>query len=314
MHIATRLRTCACAPSFIHDEFNGVRKVSSVEPETMINCTGWLRLAVAAGAFLLGSSAHAAEDVSGWDGDARSAARLIAGSQLDPTGKLLRAGVEIRLKPGWHTYWRYPGDAGVPPQFDFKGSQNLHSVEVRWPAPQRLPEGGGISIGYVGDFVFPLRVIPIDPGKPVTLGLKLDYAICEKLCVPAQARLRLLLPRGVASEDAALAAAEARVPHEQKLAQGAPLDVVSVRREASPSGKRVVVELAGPADADLFVEGPNSQWALPLPEPTHGAPQGRKRFTFDLDGLPPGASEKGAPLTLTAVSAGGAIEVVIRLD
>jgi DsbC/DsbD-like thiol-disulfide interchange protein len=280
----------------------------------MVNCTGRLGVAITAGALFLGSSAQAAEDVSGWDGDTRSAARLIAGSQLDPTGHLLRAGVEIRLKPGWHTYWRYPGDAGVPPQFDFNDSQNVHSVEVRWPAPQRLPEAGGISIGYLGDLIFPLRIIPIDPGKPVTLALKLDYAICERLCVPAQARLQLRLPGGMASEDAALGAAEARVPHEQRLGQGAPLDVVSVRREAGPSGKRVVVELAGPADADLFVEGPNSQWALPLPEPANGAPQGRKRFVFDLDGLPPGASDEGAPLTLTAVSAGGAIEVVIRLD
>ena len=52
----------------------------------------------------------------------------------------VRAGIEIRLKTGWHTYWRYPGDAGVPPQFDFAGSQNVKSVDVLWPAPQRLPE------------------------------------------------------------------------------------------------------------------------------------------------------------------------------
>src|SRR4051794_40175475 len=82
---------------------------------------------------LMDTQAAAADDVSRWDGDARSAVRLIAGSQ--PAGSdaaMLRAGVEIRLKPGWHTYWRYPGDAGVPPQFDFKGSQNVKQVEVLW--------------------------------------------------------------------------------------------------------------------------------------------------------------------------------------
>ncbi len=71
----------------------------------------------------------------------RSAVRLIAGSQ--PAGAaVIRAGIEIKLKPGWHTYWRYPGDAGVPPRFDFQGSKNVKAVEVLWPAPQRIPEAG----------------------------------------------------------------------------------------------------------------------------------------------------------------------------
>src|SRR5262245_66306421 len=70
-----------------------------------------------------GDVARAAEDVTRWDGDARSAVRLVAGSQRTADGAL-RAGVEIRLKAGWHTYWRYPGDAGVPPKFDFSASKN----------------------------------------------------------------------------------------------------------------------------------------------------------------------------------------------
>ena len=67
---------------------------------------------------LIATSNAAADDASRWDGDARNAVRLIAGSS-PPDGGPIRAGVEIRLKSGWHTYWRYPGDAGVPPRFDF---------------------------------------------------------------------------------------------------------------------------------------------------------------------------------------------------
>ena len=90
------------------------------------------------GTSLLGTGlALAGDDASRWDGDARSAARLISGLQAE-TGGALRAGVEVRLKAGWHTYWRYPGDAGVPPQFDFKDSQNVKRLDVLWPAPQRL--------------------------------------------------------------------------------------------------------------------------------------------------------------------------------
>src|SRR6185369_1892378 len=107
-----------------------------------------------------------AQDASRWDGDARSAARLIAGTQR--LAAAMRAGIEIKLKSGWHTYWRYPGDAGVPPQFDFKASQNVRQVEVLWPAPERLPEFSGLTVvGYDRDVILPLRVVPQDPAKPV---------------------------------------------------------------------------------------------------------------------------------------------------
>src|SRR5205823_10965599 len=142
-----------------------------------------VRLLVAACLALVGArAAAAADDVSRWEGDARSSARLIAGSQPVAGTPPLRAGIEIKLKPGWHTYWRYPGDAGVPPQFDFKDSRNVKSIDVLWPAPQQLSEDGGVSIGYVGELIWPLRVVPQDPRKGVVLNVKLDYAICEKLC------------------------------------------------------------------------------------------------------------------------------------
>src|SRR5260370_11671395 len=83
--------------------------------------------------------AHAADPASPWDGDARSAMRLIAGSSAAPTAS---AGRVDRLQPGWHAYWRYPGDAGVPPRFDFAGSRNLESATVLGPAPRRLQEPG----------------------------------------------------------------------------------------------------------------------------------------------------------------------------
>jgi DsbC/DsbD-like thiol-disulfide interchange protein len=281
------------------------------------------RFGVAVAALLLqaGSVALAGDDVSRWDGDARSAARLIAGSQTADagtagSGPILRGGVEIRLKHGWHTYWRYPGDAGVPPLFNFKESQNVKSVEVLWPAPQRITEDGGTSIGYLADLIFPLRVVPQNAAKPVTLVLKLDYAICEKLCVPAQAKIELLLGKGPASQDSALAAAEARVPQKRALGQGGRLAITSVRREAASPHPRVVVELAAPDDAavDLFAEGPTPHWALPVPSRLDGATAGHKRFEFELDGLPSGASDRDVTLTLTAVTPQHAIEVRHRLD
>jgi DsbC/DsbD-like thiol-disulfide interchange protein len=266
------------------------------------------------------SLACAAEDASRWDGDARSAVRLIAGAP--PAGKnataatTLRAGVEVRLKPGWHTYWRYPGDAGVPPRFDFTGSQNVKSVDVLWPAPQPIREQGLIAIGYTSDVIWPLAIVPKDGAKPATLRLKLDYAVCEKLCVPAQGKAELVLASGGASRAGALAEAQARVPKKLALGEGAPLAIKSVRREESAARPRVVVDVAAPPGSAvaLFAEGPTPEWSLPVPAPIDGAPTGLQRFAFDLDGAPPGAKYQGVPITLTAVAGKEAIEVTTHLD
>lgn len=273
--------------------------------------------AIAAIAALLCSSPAAADAISPWAGDTRSAARLIGGAR--PAGNEfapLRAGLEIRLQPGWHTYWRYPGDAGVPPRFDFSGSDNAGSVDVLWPAPRRIPEQGSVTIGYDRDVIFPLRVAPKDATKPVVLRLKLDYAVCEKLCVPADAQIELTLGTTQTSQDAALRAAEARVPKKAALGDSGPFSIRSLTRQDGNTRPQVVVEVAAPpgASVDLFAEGPTPQWALPVPVLAEGTPAGLHRFVFELDGAPPGEAYQGAAVTLTAVTADQAIEVTGHLD
>jgi DsbC/DsbD-like thiol-disulfide interchange protein len=305
-----------------HDEFSGTRKVSPIHRPIMITGFDGLRRTVALGAIgicaasLIAASNAAGADASRWDGDARSAVRLIAGSSSPPDGGPIRAGVEIRLKSGWHTYWRYPGDAGVPPRFDFSESQNLKSVEVRWPAPQRIPEQGLVAIGYTGDVILPLAIVPQIRGEPVKLRLKLDYAVCEMLCVPAEGKAELVLTGGASSHETALAAAEARVPKRTALGEGSALIVRSVRREDTGRRPRIIVDVAAPPAAEiaLFAEGPTADWALPVPAAVDGAPKGLQRFAFELDGAPPGASYDGARIALTAVAGDAAIEVVTRLD
>jgi DsbC/DsbD-like thiol-disulfide interchange protein len=262
-----------------------------------------------------------AQDVSHWDGEPHGSTRLIAGAAVKSAdSKTIRAGIEIRLDPGWKTYWRYPGDSGVPPTLDFAGSQNIKSVTTLWPAPERFTDGaGGYSIGYRGDVVLPLRIVPNDPSKPSSLRLKLGYAVCGKLCVPAQADLDLTLSGKAGSEEPTLVAAEARVPRHVPLGQGGGFGIAAVHRQSDGQHERVVVDVTAPdgVPLELFAEGPTSEWALPLPQPAAAAPNGpagTRRFTFDLDGLPPGAQAAGALLTITAVSPSDAIEVQARLD
>jgi DsbC/DsbD-like thiol-disulfide interchange protein len=267
-------------------------------------------------AFLVAAHAYAA-DGSAWDGDARSAVRLIAADTKSVGDGPLRAGIEIRLAPGWKTYWRYPGDSGVPPRFDFAGSTNVQQATVRWPTPHRFADGSGQSIGYAGDVVLPVQVQAKDPTKPVTLRLKIEYAICEKLCVPAEGSAELpLAAGGNSSSSEALAAAEARVPKSANVGENAPLAVRNVQEEPGSRFARVIVDVAAPEGepVDLFAEGPSPEWALPVPMPVAGAPPGLHRFAFDLDGLPPGTSPHGAVLTLTAGAGSAAIEVKTKLE
>ncbi len=258
-----------------------------------------------------------AADSSPWDQDLRSSARLIAASAVGESGsRVLRAGVEIKLLPGWKTYWRYPGDSGVPPVFDFAASENVKSVTVLFPAPKRFDDGGGTSIGYSGEVIFPLHVVVQDAGKPVTLRMKLAYAACEKLCVPAKAEATLVLTGAKTAFDAALAAVEARVPKPGRIGDAGALAIRAVTRQSGPGKPRIVVDLVAPAGVavDLFAEGPTADWALPLPAPVAGAPAGLTRFVFELDGLPPGAKPDGATLRLTGVAGDQAVEAAFRLD
>src|ERR1700754_1221665 len=146
-----------------------------------------------------------AQDASPWQRDSHSAVRLLAGSR---SGAVLLGGVAFQLQPGWKTYWRTPGDSGVPPRFDFSKSDNVEAVTVLWPAPQKFDDGaGGISLGYHDQLVLPLRIVAKNVDKPVTLRAAIDYAVCQKLCIPVQANAELTFSSVASTEDSALFAA-----------------------------------------------------------------------------------------------------------
>jgi DsbC/DsbD-like thiol-disulfide interchange protein len=272
-----------------------------------------LLVAVAVGAFAATLAAPAqAADASPWTQDSHSAFRLIAGSNKSGAAHL-RAGIEIKMGPGWHTYWRYPGDSGVPPRFNFSGSENFADAKVLYPAPHLYSDETGNTLGYKGGVTFPLQVIPRQPGKPVKLYVKLEYAVCDKLCVPVEGSAELTLAPGASAEEANLAAAEARVPKKVSAAQAG----FTVKRVNNAAKPLIMVDLKAPAGekVEVFVEGPTPEWALPIPKPAPGAPAGHQQFGFELDGLPPGVDPKGHfELTFTIVEGGRPIEVKTRLD
>ena len=229
-----------------------------------------------------------AADESAWADDTRSAVRLIAGANKDGAANL-RGGIEIKLQPGWKTYWRYPGDSGIPPRFDFSGSDNLGRAKVLYPAPHLFTDETGNSLGYKDRVIFPLQISRKDPSKPVKLRLKIDYAACEKLCIPAEGRAELTIGTGNSAHEASLTTFETQVP---KPATAAELDLTA-RRINDARKPLVAVDLkTSGKKVDVFVEGPSPEWALPIPQPAQGAPAGRRHFGFELDGLPPGVDPK----------------------
>lgn len=104
------------------------------------------------------------------------------------------AGLRIRLADGWKTYWRAPGDAGIPPQFRWSGSENLEGVRVHWPVPMVFEQGGMRSIGYRGEVVLPIELIPATAGAPVTLSGEAELGVCRDICMPV--RVSFLEPAG----------------------------------------------------------------------------------------------------------------------
>src|SRR3954465_8605692 len=193
-----------------------------------------------------------AEDASAWQRDTHSAIRLLAGSR---SGAVLLGGIAFQLQPGWKTYWRTPGDSGVPPRFDFSKSDNVEAVTVLWPAPTKFDDGaGGHSLGYKQQVVLPLRIVAKGNDKPVTLRAAINYAVCEKLCIPVEASSELIFASVASTEDGALSAALDTVPKPANVGDPTPLTIRDVKRDGKSN---VLVDVTAPEakQVSLFVEG-----------------------------------------------------------
>lgn len=233
-----------------------------------------------------------------------SHARLIGGGEQ---GEHWLAGVEITLDPGFKTYWRTPGDTGLPPRFDWSGSENVATTEIRWPAPKRHEDAAGVAYVYGKQAVIPILVKPKDPTKPIRLVLALEYGVCNDICIPAHADLTLDLT-AAATERRAIEAALAKVPLPQALGAQADLAVLAI---APLTGDKpafaVTIRAPSGTKPALFPEGAEN-WFLSASHPADG-----DRFTVTVEEKPKDASGP-TPLRLTLVAGDKAIETEVSLD
>lgn len=233
--------------------------------------------------------------------------RLIGGETLNG---IWRAGLDITLDKGWKTYWRMPGDAGVPPQFDWSGSKNIKSASVLWPAPKRYSDAGGETVGYKDRIVFPLDLTPEDAGRPIELALEAFFGVCEAICIPAKFDADLLQANAQPADASLIAAFAARVP--QKADAGAPFHVARAKIAEEGPKPALALNLAGngfDGDLDIFVEGSDFAY-FRAPERTAD----KAVVELPIDGLKDPAQLKGKSLTLTMVAGDIRLEQDVVVD
>ena len=261
------------------------------------------------------SGSASATDATAWSEGEYSQVRLVGGGP-QPDIPVLLAGVEIRMDEGWKTYWRNPGDSGVPPSFDWSGSTNLKKAEVLYPAPHRFSEAGGTAIGYGGDVIFPVKITPEREGEPVQLKLALEYGICKTLCVPNQAELTLTLPANASSaqaDDSHLTHFMDRVPRPADPGALPALRAVDARLD----GQRpeILLDIEFPAfakGADVFIDGGDA--FVPVPTPVGKASGGAQRYEVVFASQAEADRIKGKPLRVTLVTDNGSREANITVE
>lgn len=233
-----------------------------------------------------------------------SRARLISGGTQ---GNHWLAGIEITLDPGFKTYWRNPGDSGLPPRFDWSGSENVAGAEVRFPAPYRHEDAAGVAYVYGKKVVLPVLVKAKDPGKPVKLVLSVEYGVCKDICIPARADLSLGLTDDGPGRSA-IEAALAKVPVPQALGAQGDLSVLAVEpvKQDKPA-YTVTIRAPSGAKPALFAEGPEN-WYL-----STSLPDDANRFTVTVEEKPKDAAGS-VPLRLTLVAGGKSVETEVSLD
>jgi DsbC/DsbD-like thiol-disulfide interchange protein len=218
--------------------------------------------------------------------------------------------LEMQLDSGWKTYWRSPGDAGVPPALEWTGSKNLAQTTLYFPAPRRLPDPGGDSIGYKDRLIIPVRIERTAAKSPVTLAVNFSYGICKNICVPVEVTVTGGCFDGGQSHE--IAAAVDSVPRAPGQRRERDPNLVVVDGSVAASAPKLTIDVdfgPGAIDTDLFIEAPDG---LYVPLPTRVAPdaKGRARFIVDLSKTLDPKDLLGKPLRLTMVSAAGAAEAI----
>lgn len=205
------------------------------------------------------------------------------------------AALELVLEPGWKTYWRSPGDAGLPPEFDWMGS-NIGEVEFHWPAPEVIVSDGVRTLGYHDRLVLPFTITPQMAGRPIGISADVTFGLCENICIPADLTLSAPAPAERPDPQILDAIDEAPVMAGTRpaCAIGQIEDGMTVTLSLPQEQRDMAVEYT--ADPDVWVSAPELNGAGTEATVDLVAPSG-KPFPVDPSGI-----------VMTLLSADGATE------
>ena len=217
------------------------------------------------------------------------------------------AALSITLAPGWKTYWRSPGEAGIPPTLDFAGSENLQAARLHWPSPVVFEVNGLRTVGYHDSLILPIEITPERAGQPVDVRLTVDLGVCRDVCVPAHLELTTTLS-GKGAADPAIKAALAQVPtHAKDAGLTAIHCAVAPISDGLTMTTLIRMPSLGPDETVVIEPADDTLWVSQSQTRRQG---GVLTATTDL--VPP----NGAPFALdrstvrvTVIGAGGAVEV-----
>lgn len=206
-------------------------------------------------AFLAVSGAVYAAESEEFASPAVTARLISAQDGISPTTQTLSAGLALDLAEGWKTYWRSPGEVGLPPKVDWSASRNIADVTFLWPAPERFTAFGIENFGYHDEVVFPVQIALEQPGQAAELNAQVQILVCADICVPLEFDLMLSVPQGagVDQESAdSIAKFSARVPTE-----GADTNITTSGSFLNAEMTEVTFEFTTPIpfdNPDIFVE------------------------------------------------------------
>ncbi len=194
-----------------------------------------------------------------------------------------RIGLQFKIDPQWHIYWKNSGDSGAPPKFNFSSDKSVVS-QPQWPIPKRIPVGHLVNIGYENSVLFLFQVSPIAGSKVLNLKLSLEWLVCKEECIPGIAEMTLTRPLvtgpsvWIKTNQDKIEAFAKRIPLEETSSW----DLTLIEK----TEEKLVVDLKAKRDGltgseapDMFpVDGENVNPQAPKVETMDG----RFRYTFAL--------------------------------
>ncbi len=225
--------------------------------------------------------------------DPQAEVGILPGWRIDDGAHM--AALRITLEEGWKTYWRAPGEAGIPPSIDWSGSENFRAVSFHWPVPDIIVSNGVTTLGYARELVLPIEVVAADPGADIVIEATLAFGICEEVCMPLQVQVSAVLPAAATAKDARILSALAARPD---TAAEAAVGSVECEVEEIADGVRVTARIdmpeVGPGEYLIVEPADPSIWVSEaLPQREGGllvaeadlVPPDAKPFELDVETL-----------------------------